>query len=201
MANLSILTSKILIGISTFFILLLVPWENVLAAPQPPKLVVNHESKQCAEIFGGDECMDCFPPEGWKVLDYSYEVECPADYKWVENVDYTCQSFKDQFCCTQGHSGAAGDCEDLIINRSRRQCAFVESIVDCNLPRGWEKRPDDLELYNWTCPGDHDWVDTIDCMAEPSDDGETPPSSLPCLGSILIGPAIIGLWLVGKGNR
>ena len=62
----------------------MVSWGRVTAAPAPPKVVVNHETRQCAEIFGGDECMDCNPPQGWEVLGYSPPAVCPVDYTLVE---------------------------------------------------------------------------------------------------------------------
>jgi hypothetical protein len=62
--------------------------------------VVNHETKECATIFGGDECMDCLPPEGWGVLGWSYEVKIPADYTLTQ-VKEICNLFKNEFCCTE----------------------------------------------------------------------------------------------------
>ncbi len=146
--------------------LLLLATGCLLAAPQPPKLVVNHETKQCAEIFGGDECMDCDPPPGWEILGYVDQHECPADYTFVEDLDYTCQGFKDEFCCTEGHSGAAGDCEDLIVNHRTDQCAFVDDITDCALPQRWEKRSDNVDPYRWTCPGDYEWIADVNCAQD-----------------------------------
>ena len=44
-------------------IVLLLPQQPLAAAPLPPDLVVNHETKECAEVSGGDECMACYAPE------------------------------------------------------------------------------------------------------------------------------------------
>jgi hypothetical protein len=67
------------------------------AAPMPLKVVVNHETKQCTIIIGGDECMECFPPEGWETIGFAHQVECPADYEKVE-VNPKCVTFSDEFC-------------------------------------------------------------------------------------------------------
>ena len=132
--------------------------QGVFAAPAPPQLVVNHESKQCAEFSGGDECIYCSPPDGWEILGNSWETECPAGYAQVEIVS-TCTAQKVSFCCTEGHSGAAGDCEDVVINEATEQCAFVEDISVCpSLPRGWDK-------YGADCPY-YDWAENVQCLDE-----------------------------------
>ncbi len=130
-----------------------------LAAPAPPQLMVNHESKQCADYWAGDECTSCSAPAGWEVLEGLLpEVRCPDGYTQVE-VDLTCTPHKAGFCCTEGHSGAAGDCQDVVINRGARQCAFVEDIGQCPaLPRGWAK-------HGENCPYD-DWAEEIDCLEQ-----------------------------------
>jgi hypothetical protein len=128
-----------------FVVLVLVPWSTVVAAPMPPLTVVNHDTKECAQIFGGDECMDCFPPEGWEILGVSSEFECPEGYTVIDKLDYTCQGFKSQFCCSEGHSGAHGGCQDMVVDDKAKQCAFVEDITNCALPKGWNKRPDELK--------------------------------------------------------
>ena len=130
--------------------------EQAAAAPAPPQLAVNHESKQCAEFVGGDECVSCSPPAGWEILGNSWETECPAGYAQVEIVA-TCTAHKVTFCCTQGHSGAAGDCEDVVINEAAERCAFVDDISECpSLPTGWEK-------YGADCPY-YEWADQIECL-------------------------------------
>ena len=134
--------------------------EGVAAAPAPPQLAVNHESKQCAEFVGGDECVSCSPPAGWEILGNLWETECPAGYAQVEIVP-KCTAHKVTFCCTEGHSGAPGDCEDVVVNKAAEQCAFVEDISECPaLPNGWETLGDDCPYYEWAdqikCLGDED---------------------------------------------
>ncbi|HUW95553.1 MAG TPA: hypothetical protein VMW58_07175 [Anaerolineae bacterium] len=130
--------------------------ERALAAPAPPELVVNHGSKQCAEFWAGDECFSCSAPAGWEILGRLPEAECPDGYTEVE-IDRTCSAHKVDFCCTEGHSGAPGDCEDVVINRAKEQCAFVEDIGECPaLPRGWERHGVDCPYY--------EWADQVDCF-------------------------------------
>lgn len=171
----------------------------VQAEPMPDKLVVNHETKACATIFGGDECMDCLPPEGWEVLGWSYQAECPEGYTFTE-VEGICTPFKDEFCCTEGHSGAHGDCEDMVVNRVTSRCAFVEDINACNLPLGWQDKPEDISNYEWACPGSYSWTEDLACKEEPvSDDGASDSGSgwlpLRCGGSVL-GGLLLSLTLV-----
>jgi hypothetical protein len=52
----------------------------------------------------------------------------------------------------EGHSGAAGDCEDMVINRLIRQCAFVEDINTSQLSGSWQSRPADVSARDWVCP-------------------------------------------------
>ena len=123
--------------------------EGIAAAPVPPELAVNHENKQCAEFWGGDECVVCSLPEGWEILGRLWETECPADYTTVE-IKSTCRAGKITFCCSEGHSGAPGDCEDVVINKRAEQCAFVEDMGDCPaLPHGWEMHGEDCPYYDW----------------------------------------------------
>ncbi len=189
------MTIKRVVWIPAFLVLLIPLAPATLAAPLPPLRVVNHPAQECSEIpFGGDECMDCFPPEGWEVLGVASDVPCPAGYAVVEGVDYDCQPFKNQFCCSEGHSGASGDCQDLVVNDRAKQCAFVDDIADCELPRRWSKRPDTVVLRDWVCPANYEWLETLKCGSESS----SPPAALPCLGIVAVVPAMLGLWLVGK---
>jgi hypothetical protein len=169
---------------------------KALAVPAPPEIAVNHETKECAEFFGGDECMSCSPPEGWEILGDSSEVECPAGYTFT-SIEPVCRHSKSQFCCSEGHSGASGDCEDMVINKKQNQCAFVEDINACNLPSGWKARPEKTSLYDWTCPGSYTWED-VDCTA-PAEGGSDEPSGwlpLNCSGSILLWLLFPGLLLI-----
>jgi hypothetical protein len=191
--------SKALLLLIPLLVLLLVPWADALAAPVPPVIVVNDDTQQCATMFAGDECTDCFPPEGWVSL--GPEGQCPAGYTMIDNVDYTCQHFKAQFCCSEGHSGAPGDCTDLVVDDKGKQCAFVADIQGCGLPKGWATKPARVEARDWVCPAEYEWIDELACVEGAS----TPPTSggnaLPCLGAIVIGPSVLVLWLlVRKGH-
>jgi len=141
--------------------------------------------------------MDCFPPEGWEIL--GCPAECPAGYIEVSDIPSTCKHSKDQFCCTQGHSGVAGDCEDLVRNKKRKQCAFVRDVTDCQLPKGWASKSADESWHDWLCPNNYEWVAPLECVTT-LDTGklETQAGGIPCLGTALIGPAVILLWLVAK---
>jgi len=187
--------------------------QRAFAAPAPPQLVVNHESKQCAEFVAGDECVSCSPPAGWEVLGNQWETECPAGYTQVEIVP-VCTPHKVTFCCTEGHSGAPGDCEDVVINESAEQCAFVEDIDACPaLPGGWEKHGADCPYY--------DWAEDIPCLEEEGggepqggeetglggvmDDYQTVVGAVLCLlaCSVPLGVLVILLvvWLVRRGRH
>ncbi len=198
---------------------------NVLAAPMPPVLVANHETKECGEIFGGDECTDCYPPEGWEVLGFSENVQCPSGYTLVGQVDYTCQPFKVEHCCTEGHSGAPGDCEDLVVNNRTKQCAFVDDIQACTLPKQWKQAPPGQDSSRWVCPSGYQWIAPLPCEAEAQDEPtslpatraseeatsppttggneqeDTRPGFLPCVGGLVMGPAIGGLWLLARRHQ
>jgi hypothetical protein len=182
--------------------ILLFPRRPLFAAPLPPELVVSHETKQCAEIFGGDECMDCRPPQGWESLGYAYEVECPAGYTRIEGIEAECQASKSEFCCSEGHSGVHGDCEDLVVHSQRKQCAFVDDIYSIELPEGWDKRPESLASSRWFCPIDHDWVEGLDSVPEVGqEETSSGGGDLPCPGAALVGPAALGLWLSRNRKR
>ena len=184
---------NILLFLCTIF--LISDWQIAIAEPMPPKLVVNHETQECAEIFGGDECMDCLPPDGWEVLGWSYQAQCPEGYTFTE-VEENCIPFKDEFCCTEGHSGAAGDCEDMVINRVTFKCAFVDDINACKLPLGWGAKPEDVPVYEWECPSMYDWVDNVDCRSEPAVPGDEDADSGSGLPPLQCGGAIFGGLLI-----
>ncbi len=160
----------ILIGI-VFFIV-----GKVQAEMMPPRIAVNHETKECAEYNCGDECSDCILPEGWVTLGYAYQVSCPADYSVVE-IDAVWKPLTNEFCCTPGHSGMPGDCEDVVINKSAKQCAFGSDVIEScgDLPFGWKK-------YGRECP--YTWANEIQCTSMSS-------------SWLYIGAAILGLICVG----
>ena len=158
----------------------------VLASPTPPVLVANHETQQCATIPGGDECFDCQPTsDGWEVLGFSHNTDCPGDYEVVET-DYACAAFTEQFCCTIGHSGVAGDCEPMVINDWKNQCAFVPDVENCAPPRGWKKRVDVQTDRVWGCPTNYEWT-SVDCLSEEEARKQSPFGFCPCSGALLTG--------------
>lgn len=182
-----------------FLVTLWQPVGTLVAAPLPPSRVTNLETRECGELFAGDECMDCFPLEGWEVLGNAFDVTCPTGYTEVDGIPYRCEPFKVQFCCSEGHSGAPGDCTDLVVNDREKECAFVDEIETCRLPSRWKSMPGDLEPRSWVCPADYEWVEGLTCLteAEQADAG----LSLPCLGTMLSGPALLLLWLALRPRR
>jgi len=128
----------------------------VFAAPLPQRPVVNHQTHECAMITPGDECGDVVLPPGWEYLDEAAGETCPVGYTTIELYpEWT--KFKAPHCCMEGHSGVAGDCQDVIIEQSRKQCAFVEDIQSCvGLPEGWE-------AWGKDCPQGFEWVDDMVC--------------------------------------
>jgi hypothetical protein len=126
-----------------------------LSAPLPSQTMVNNESMQCASFLPGDECMDCVPPAGWEIL--GRDVPCPEGYTKV-SVGGNCTDFEIERCCTERHSGASGDCRNLVKNDLTGECAFVKDASNCSLPEGWQRMPDNATSYNWLCPLDYNWT-------------------------------------------
>ncbi len=148
---------------------------NAFASMAMPVLGVNHETKECVEFFTGDECVYCELPSGWKALGDFRDANCPEGYAVLEtfSVDSVCTSAKIDFCCTINHSGAGGDCEDLVVNDVEKKCAFVEDIAECEkLPAGWQSAPID-EFLGRLCPSydyGYEWLeDYLKC--EPAGNG------------------------------
>jgi len=188
-------------GLALLLLVLSVPWTPLVAAPLPPMRAVNHETKECGQLpFGGDECMDCFPPEGWEVLGAADAAPCPEGYTDVGDLDYTCQGFRIDRCCTQGHSGAAGDCEHMVVNDKKKQCAFVEDVQTCALPKGWNIKPETTDLYDWVCPENYEWLQSLPCEEAQNSKGQGQAGGLTCLGITVLAPAVLGLWLVRKSR-
>jgi hypothetical protein len=192
----------LLIGMAVFVCLILLsPVKQSAAAPIPPLRVVNHETKECGEIFGGDECMDCFPPDGWEIIGEAFDEPCPEGYEDIGSPGYSCESFKNQFCCTEGHSGAQGNCRDMVIHKRKKQCAFVSDIYAVEVPRGWRSQPKDLQDYEWTCPLEYNWVDEIEERPLPeqtAEDYRGRGRDIPCCSSVfLLLPAAL-VVVIGK---
>jgi hypothetical protein len=166
------------------------------AAPAPPMTAVNHETKECGQFPGGDECAICRPTGGWELLDNGFDVECPEDYASA-SPSYACDPVKAPHCCTEGHSGAPGDCADLIISHRHDQCAFVDDIEGCKPPREWTRQPNGRRAEDWQCPADYEWIDDLSCSGEESTESteDADGISIPCLGTLLVGPVLGLLWL------
>ena len=140
--------------------LFLVASEATAAAPLPPELVVNHESKQCAEFWGGDECLVCSLPEGWESLGAVWEAECLADYATVE-IKPTCWAAKITFCCSEGHSGAPEDREDVVINKGADKAfgyidAPIQRVCAQSVPPPFAR-----EMKDFTMVDEHKIADRV----------------------------------------
>ncbi len=125
------------------------------AAPLPTELIVNDEQKQCSSFLPGDECMDCTPPDGWRMLDEG--ASCPENYSYV-TVRGNCTGFEVDRCCTEGHSGATGDCRNLVKNNITRECSFAADAGCASLPAGWESMPANASAKDWLCPLNYTWT-------------------------------------------
>ena len=128
-----------------------------LAAPMPLVTIVNHDLMQCSSFLPGDECMDCTPPDGWEIL--GSDASCPENYTSVtERVGGNCTGFEVEHCCTQRHSGASGDCKNMIKNDLTKECAFVTDTTNFAGLVGWQKMPENASPYSWVCPLDYTWT-------------------------------------------
>lgn len=141
------------------------PVSPAVATPTAPVVIVNHTTKQCAEVIQGDDCHWCDLLEGWEILGPSGQTTCPPNYADLgyQGMSGKCRAYKSQFCCTspQHH----GDCGDLVINKALQQCAFVEEINGCTLPEGWTSAGDTTQ-WQGRCPTDwwSGWVQDIACL-------------------------------------
>jgi hypothetical protein len=131
---------------------------QAFAAPLPLQTIVNDESMQCARFLPGDECMDCMPPEGWKIL--GPDVPCPESYTMV-TVKGDCKGFENERCCTEKHTGATGDCRNMVKNDFTKECAFVTNSITDTVTNGWQKMPEDADPSIWVCPLDYTWTALI----------------------------------------
>lgn len=125
------------------------------AAPMPLQIIVNNDSMQCARFLPGDECMDCTPPEGWEVL--GLHESCPEGYTLV-TISSSCSGFEHEHCCTEKHTGASGDCRNLIKNDLTKECTFVTNATNGTVPDGWQRMPKNATSSSWLCPLDYKWT-------------------------------------------
>ena len=110
-----------------------------------------------------------------------------------------CDGVKSRECCSEGQPGAPGDCADLIISHRYDQCAFVDEIEGCKPPLEWTRQPHGRKAQSWLCPASYEWVADKDCAGEDSDDA-TGGLALPCLGTALVAPALLIVWLAIRRN-
>jgi hypothetical protein len=151
---------------------------NVRAEANPPAIVVNHSTKQCSSICGGDECHSCYPPAGWEIA-----KSCPADYTEV-SVSATVIGRRTKSCCGQG-SGIGGDCKDVVANHNTKECAFVENVTRClYLPPGWEKSGGGCSYFTWR--------EDITCLTE----GELKEQQQAAFYKELKDKSFVAVWLV-----
>ncbi|HWR57420.1 MAG TPA: hypothetical protein VN328_00910 [Thermodesulfovibrionales bacterium] len=145
-------------GFLTGFAIILSLSTAAFAAPAPPEILINEVARECAKFYPGDECVSCVPPEGWISLPPGRAYQCPEGYKDVQ-VRGVCYPQRNSFCCTKGHSGAPGNCKDLVVNEKEKKCAFVDEIDKCPaLPDGWQ-RPKQHVCPSW----EYQWSGDLKC--------------------------------------
>jgi hypothetical protein len=142
-------------------VLLVITASMAYAAPMPPRTLVNHKTHQCAQITPGDECGDVILPADWEYLDPNAGEQCPENYTFID-LHPEWLHFKASFCCSEGHSGSPGDCQDVVLQQSRRQCAFVDDIQKC------PALPEDWEAWGKNCPTGFEWAEEVACLGSQS---------------------------------
>lgn len=86
----------------TIVLLTLVVTQRVLATPDPPRVLVNHDTRQCDPlVYWRDECGEIILPVGWE---FHTENTCPADYTVVELSRLEWDKYQNAFCC-QNYGG------------------------------------------------------------------------------------------------
>jgi len=137
---------------------------SVSASMAMPQYGINEQTRECSKFFMGDECVSCTMPEGWQMIGVHL---CPAGYKEIQK-NSVCTPRKTSFCCTVSHSGARGDCEDVVVNDVEKKCAFVEDINKCSkLPTNWNQAGV-IDFWGRVCPShEYEWLEeTLDCGAK-----------------------------------
>ena len=60
-------------------------------APLPPRLAVNHQTRECTVLFGGDEYISTLPAEGWVIrLSNLRRVDLPAPLRPITPIRDPC---------------------------------------------------------------------------------------------------------------
>ena len=121
------------------------------AAPAPQEIIVNNATKECSSFSRGDECVSCAIPEGWESLGYGVE-ECPQGYTET-SASRDCTASRSSRCCSEGHSGAAGDCDDVVVNDVAKLCAFRNESA-CATGEGWAGPATESGF----CPQNYTWA-------------------------------------------
>ena len=136
------------------------------------------------------------------------DFQCPTGYKKIQK-NSVCTPRKDSFCCTVQHSGASGDCEDVVVNDVEQKCAFVEDINACGiLPENWNQA-EEIEFWGKVCPSwEYEWLeeklnceakiiekDNIDNQNDIIDDQQPKSNFIPIIGiSAVVIILLIILW-------
>lgn len=141
------------------------------AAPAPPQLIINNATKQCSDFTAGDECTRCEAPEGWTVLAYGI-ASCPKGYEEIR-ADIACRPLRAEFCCSEGHSGAPGNCSSMVVDDATKRCAFDDG--KCYVPDMWKRE-------NAFCPAGYEWTENP-CLPDA-------PMPSPC-PALLIPPLLL----------
>ncbi len=90
---------KFILSIASLFLI-----ASIFFAPLPWSIALNHETKECAGYWGGDEFVTYEIPSGWKEFEFQYS----EDFIVAETDIGTCQVAKDgisadleKTCCSQ----------------------------------------------------------------------------------------------------
>lgn len=91
-----------LVILLTVILLTLAVTQRVLATPDPPRVLVNHGTRQCDPlVYWRDECGEIILPAGWEFHD---ENACPAGYTVIELSQLEWGKYQNAFCC-QNYGG------------------------------------------------------------------------------------------------
>jgi|GEM_PF-4441561 len=167
---------------------------GAFAAPAPPEIIVNNATMQCSHFMAGDECTMCEIPQGWTSLGYGV-TQCPPGYAET-TASVICTPGRNEFCCSQGHSGADGNCTDMVENSLMGQCAFVENAPGaqaCILPPDWQKKPAGGQ---WLCPTGYSWTNVTCGLGG----GQAQTGGGLCAPAFLIPVLGIALLVLRKGT-
>jgi hypothetical protein len=133
-------------------LIILVLAASCLAAPAPPEIIVNNATMECSMFNAGDECTRCEIPDGWVSLGRG-TVSCPEGYADI-SAARNCTPGRNARCCSEGHSGAMGDCGTVIVNDNAKACAFSDDYACQNgIASGWKN----ASSGSGQCPSGYGW--------------------------------------------